>query len=130
MNSFRTGAFAVAALCFSLQPALAEDHPFWQLYENTFKSAKYIDLTHAFEPVQPVWPGFGSAEFRPARAGRDLGDYASKGDEFTYEKHGFIASRFGTSPPPESAPDVEYHWRPSRELDLPTHEGDPQLRLR
>ena len=29
-----------------------------------------------------------------------------------YERHGFKAVRFGTSPPPESAPDVEYHWRP------------------
>ncbi len=29
-----------------------------------------------------------------------------------YEKHGFQAVRFGISPPPESAPDVEYHWRP------------------
>jgi ribosomal protein S18 acetylase RimI-like enzyme len=29
-----------------------------------------------------------------------------------YEKHGFRAVRFGLSPPPESAPDVEYHWRP------------------
>jgi ribosomal protein S18 acetylase RimI-like enzyme len=31
-----------------------------------------------------------------------------------YEKHGFIAVRFGVSPPPESAPDVEYHWRPQK----------------
>lgn len=30
-----------------------------------------------------------------------------------YEMHGFVAVRFGTSPPPERAPDVEYHWRPS-----------------
>ena len=30
-----------------------------------------------------------------------------------YEKHGFRAVRFGVSPPPESAPDVEYHWRPT-----------------
>jgi ribosomal protein S18 acetylase RimI-like enzyme len=29
-----------------------------------------------------------------------------------YERHGFRAVRFGISPPPESAPDVEYHWRP------------------
>ncbi len=28
-----------------------------------------------------------------------------------YEKHGFVAEKFGTSPPPESEPDVEYHWR-------------------
>jgi GNAT superfamily N-acetyltransferase len=30
-----------------------------------------------------------------------------------YERHGFQAVGFGLSPPPESAPDVEYHWRPS-----------------
>jgi len=29
-----------------------------------------------------------------------------------YEANGFMAVRFGTSPPPELAPDVEYHWRP------------------
>ena len=29
-----------------------------------------------------------------------------------YEKHGFVAISFGVSPPPESEPDVEYHWRP------------------
>jgi ribosomal protein S18 acetylase RimI-like enzyme len=29
-----------------------------------------------------------------------------------YERHGFTAVKFGISPPPESAPDVEYHWRP------------------
>lgn len=28
-----------------------------------------------------------------------------------YEKNGFIAEKFGMSPPPESEPDVEYHWR-------------------
>ena len=29
-----------------------------------------------------------------------------------YERHEFRAVKFGLSPPPESAPDVEYHWRP------------------
>ena len=28
-----------------------------------------------------------------------------------YEKNGFIPEKFGVSPPPESEPDVEYHWR-------------------
>jgi ribosomal protein S18 acetylase RimI-like enzyme len=31
-----------------------------------------------------------------------------------YEKMGFVVARFGISPPPESLPDVEYHWRPSQ----------------
>lgn len=28
-----------------------------------------------------------------------------------YERNGFTAEEFGVSPPPESEPDVEYHWR-------------------
>lgn len=28
-----------------------------------------------------------------------------------YEKNGFVAEKFGVSPAPELAPDVEYHWR-------------------
>jgi putative acetyltransferase len=30
-----------------------------------------------------------------------------------YEKNGFVAEKFGVSPPPENEPDVEYHWRNS-----------------
>ena len=30
-----------------------------------------------------------------------------------YEKNGFKAEKFGISPPPESEPDIEYHWRPT-----------------
>jgi ribosomal protein S18 acetylase RimI-like enzyme len=28
-----------------------------------------------------------------------------------YEKYGFIAEKFGMTPPPDNEPDVEYHWR-------------------
>jgi ribosomal protein S18 acetylase RimI-like enzyme len=28
-----------------------------------------------------------------------------------YEKNGFVVEKLGISPPPESEPDVEYHWR-------------------
>lgn len=82
-----------AAMLFS-NAAAAEDLPLWDLYESTFKTAKYVDLTHAFEPVMAVWPGFGPAVFKPAVAGQDLGDYAKKGDEFTYAAHGFIATAY------------------------------------
>lgn len=30
-----------------------------------------------------------------------------------YEKHGFRAVKLGISPPPESKPDIEYHWTPA-----------------
>lgn len=29
-----------------------------------------------------------------------------------YQKQGFVATKFGISPPPELEPDVEYHWSP------------------
>lgn len=66
----------------------------WGVYDAHFASAKYVDLTHAFMPDQPVWPGFGNATFEPTKAGKDLGAYASKGDVYTYEKHGFIATTY------------------------------------
>lgn len=91
----------------------AEDSALWKAYNDTLKSAKYIDLTHAFAPVQPVWPGFGPATFKPAVAGADIEGYVKKGDEFTYEKHGFVASaydlttdQYGTQLDPPS------HWNP------------------
>lgn len=94
-------------------PALAEDHPLWSLYEQNLKSAKYIDLTHAFAPVQPVWPGFANGRFKPAVAGQDIPGYVKAGEEFTYEKHGFVASayelttdQYGTQLDPPS------HWDP------------------
>ncbi len=85
----------------------------WNVYQKYFVKAKYIDLTHAFMPDQPVWPGFGNAKFYPARAGKDLGDYAKKGEVFTYEKHGFVANayylptdQYGTQLDPPA------HWDP------------------
>jgi kynurenine formamidase len=93
--------------------AEADEPPLWKLYNDSLKSAKYIDLTHAFAPVQPVWPGFGPAKFKPAIAGQDIEGYIQKGQEFTYDKHGFVATayelttdQYGTQLDPPS------HWNP------------------
>jgi kynurenine formamidase len=85
---------ALLVVSFVLPGAARSKMGLWDIYENFFVNAKYVDLTHAFTPVQPVWPGFGNAKFEPTKAGADLGDYASKGDVFTYEKHGFIATTY------------------------------------
>jgi kynurenine formamidase len=66
----------------------------WSVYEQAIKGAKHIDLTHAFAPVQPVWPGFGRAEFKATTAGADIPDYVKRGDEYTYAKHGFVATSY------------------------------------
>jgi kynurenine formamidase len=78
-------------------PTLAADLGLWAFYERVLKDAKYIDLTHAFEPVQPVWPGFANARFKPARAGRRIPGYVEPGQEFDYEKHGFVATAYELS---------------------------------
>lgn len=87
--------------------------PLWQVYQDYFVNAKYVDLTHSMTPTIPVWPGFGNARFEPTRAGKDLGDYAKKGEIFTYEKHGFVATaywlptdQYGTQLDPPA------HWDP------------------
>ncbi len=66
----------------------------WALYDSDFQNCKYVDLTHAFSPTIAVWPGFGAATFKPAAAGKDIPGYVETGQEFTYEKHGFIASAY------------------------------------
>jgi kynurenine formamidase len=88
-------ALAVAATVALAWPAAAaEDQPLWKLYEDVFKTAKYIDLTHAFGPTISVWPGFGNAKFKPTVAGNAIEGYVGVGDEFTYEKHGFVATAY------------------------------------
>lgn len=89
----------------------AEEVNLWDLYKNVFYKCKYVDLTHAFSPTIPVWPGFGNARFEACKAGADLGDYASKGDVYTYKDHGFVATsywiptdQYGTQLDPPS------HW--------------------
>ncbi len=66
----------------------------WEVYDQVLREAKYIDLTHAFEPLQAVWPGFGNAKFKPARAGQKIAGYVETGEEFTYAKHGFVATAY------------------------------------
>jgi kynurenine formamidase len=110
----RTRLLTLAIVSVLSGPAFAQDAPgLWQAYDDIFKSAKYIDLTHAFEPQQAVWPGFGQAKFKPSVAGNRIEGYVEVGDEFTYEKHGFVATayeiptdQYGTQLDPPA------HWEP------------------
>lgn len=77
----------------------------------------YIDRLY----VDPVYQrqGIGTALLLYAREkhpeGLELSTHQqnSRACSF-YEKHGFKAVKYGISPPPESVPDVEYHWRPDQ----------------
>lgn len=89
------GVLCMVALAGMILVACApQSKDLWGVYNETLKQCKYVDLTHAFHPTQPVWPGFGQARFEPTRAGADLGSYASKGDIYEYGKHGFVATSY------------------------------------
>ena len=71
------GSFFLLSIAFAQQPA-QQQTGLWSVYEQSIKGAKHIDLTHAFAPVQPVWPGFGHAEFKATTAGADIPGYVQK----------------------------------------------------
>lgn len=77
-----------------LNPVKAQSTDLWQIYDTALKSAKYVDLTHAFSPTIPVWPGFGNATFHATSAGADIPNYINTGKEYTYADHGFIATAY------------------------------------
>ncbi|MBO9999825.1 MAG: cyclase family protein [Cyanobacteria bacterium SID2] len=89
------GVTAIVLLMFiTFEPVKAQKPDLWQIYDTALKSAKYVDLTHAFSPTSPVWPGFGNATFQPTRAGVNMPDYIDTGEEYTYADHGFIATAY------------------------------------
>src|SRR5262245_41773133 len=78
----------------------------WQIYDQSLKSAKYVDLTHTLTPTIPVWKGFGPSRFAAASD-------PQSGKSYTYAKDGFEATRyelstdqFGTQLDPPA------HWAP------------------
>lgn len=80
-------------------------------------SDSYIDRLYVDPPQQRK--GWGKAFIAHAKAlqsnGLELHTHQENhGARALYEQLGFVAVHFGLSPPPENAPDVEYHWRPSR----------------
>ena len=76
----------------------------------------YIDRLYVLPGLQRR--GVGSALMAHAKAlspaGLQLHTHQKNSQACAfYERHGFRVAKYGTSPPPESEPDVEYHWTPS-----------------
>lgn len=75
----------------------------------------YIDRLYVDPPEQRR--GWGTRFLDHARTlsprGLELHTHVeNRAARALYERYGFVAVHFGVSPAPESAPDVEYHWRP------------------
>jgi kynurenine formamidase len=81
-------AALIAVPCQAETPANHDDLALWRLYQSGFASAKYIDLTHAFAPGQPVGVGFGQMKVHAARAAVTIAGLIDQGEPFSYEKHG------------------------------------------
>ncbi|MEZ5500534.1 MAG: cyclase family protein [Steroidobacteraceae bacterium] len=75
-----------------------DDLSLWRMYRSTLAVARYVDLTHAFAPGQPVGVGFGQMEVGPARASVTIPGVIDAGDPFTYETlgAGITSYRFPT----------------------------------
>lgn len=108
------GLVAAGALASALASAAAAQEPgLWQVYEQSLKNAKYIDLTHTIAPDSPVWHGFGPSRFEPAKAGADIEGYARKGDTYGYARHGFEATHYDLATDQLGTQlDPPAHWAP------------------
>jgi kynurenine formamidase len=90
-------------------PALAQPTPSPGSLADAYRiiaSRQFVDLTHAFSPTTPVWPGFGQATMVPATDPHTH-------EPYTIARHGFRATlytmvgEYGThiDPPAHFAPD-------------------------
>src|SRR6478672_13727079 len=79
------GLAAVALIAVAASPS--KPASLWQVYEQSLKRAKYVDLTHTISPTIPVWAGFGPSSFGPTVNPKT-------GKAYTYKDDGFEATRY------------------------------------
>src|SRR5512132_2219776 len=78
----------------------------WQVYDQSLKGAKYIDLTHTITPAIPVWKGFAQAKFAAAVNPQTRQPYTYKKDGFEATRYELPTDQYGTQLDPPA------HWAP------------------
>jgi kynurenine formamidase len=99
----------VGLISIARQIPLHRNHaaPLWQVYEESLKTAKYVDLTHTITPSIPVWAGFGHSRFMPTVN-------PATNQPYTYEKDGFEATHYDLATDQMGTQlDPPAHWNPS-----------------
>lgn len=81
-------ALGAALHIAAVRAAPGDDLALWRVYESSFVSARYVDLTHAFAPGMPVGVGFAPPKAGPARSAVAIPGLMEKGEAFSYEKQG------------------------------------------
>ena len=87
-------------------PQASDGSGLWQVYEQSLKAAKYIDLTHTLTPSIPVWKGFAQAKFGPSVNPQTKRPYTYKKDGFEATHYDLPTDQYGTQLDPPA------HWAP------------------
>lgn len=80
--------------------------PLWQVYQQSLKSAKYVDLTHTITPTIPVWAGFEHPKFSSSTAPKTDKAYTYSADGFEATHYNLPTDQLGTQLDPPA------HWNP------------------
>jgi kynurenine formamidase len=67
--------------------AAQERTDLWNAWDDIFKDARFISLSHVIAPKIPVWKGFGPSQFSETTN-------PDTGQPYTYEKDGFVATSY------------------------------------
>src|SRR5688572_8591854 len=101
--------FILLGACIGVTSCAADSSPeptLWQAYDQSLKTAKYIDLTHTITPSIPVWKGFAPSTFGPT-----LNPSTAK--PYEYAKDGFEATAYNlTTDQLGTQLDAPAHWAP------------------
>lgn len=110
MKRFRFLGFIVvfcAIISWSIAIAVPiPNPPLWQVYQQSLKSAKYVDLTHTITPTIPVWPGFGQPKFSATTDPKTGKAYTYAADGFEATHYDLPTDQLGTQLDPPA------HWNP------------------
>jgi len=100
-------AVAVGIMGFAASPAAAQrGGSLWDVYGDSLRGARYIDLTHTLAPRIPVWKGFGPSTFSPTRNPETGAPYTYAQDGFEATSYELSTDQFGTQLDPPA------HWAP------------------
>jgi len=83
------------------------DQPLWDVYQQSLRNAKYVDLTHTISHDMSVWAGFGAPVCFPAYD-------PNTNRRYTYETDGFEANGY-TLPTDQLGTQLDppAHWNPN-----------------
>jgi len=105
----KRACMGVAVACagvLGFAQAHGAEYPLWQVYQQSFKGAKYVDLTHEITPQTPVWAGFGPSTFGPTVNPKSGKPYTFKDDGFEATRYVLTTDQLGTQLDPPA------HWNP------------------